>query len=506
MKPLARKKFNGVFMLAMLFAIMSSAQTQSKRYSEKFNVNNDVEIQVNTAYSDLVFESWNRDQVEIEAVIEIEGISAEEAEKLFEKWNFNASGNSSKVTVSTGSPFMPGGRDAVTIAPADPSFYFDFPFEVEVPDVDVIVEALPENFVMPPMPPMPPVPADMHEFNFDYEAYKKEGEAYLKEWKKEFEQNFDEKYMKSYEAWGKEMEKRYEERAKEKQELEKDRGKLEEERQKMMEDRQKMIEEIRKEAEKNRAETRIMMEKVREEARRANREAREVMRNQAFTIKPGSDATLFLFEKDGMPKNLKIKKTIKIKAPKGARLNLNVRHGEIKLAENYRNINATLAYSRLHAPLVDGKNSEITASYSPMRVDYWKEGTLNASYVKDLELQRVQNIRLQSKSSNVTVQQLEGNAIINGSFGDLYIGKLNDSFDALDIVLENSDAILVLPEVSFDIYARTTHSRISAPNNLKLNVNEMQNSKQLKGYNKAKGSGRTIHIIANYSNLDLQGI
>jgi hypothetical protein len=160
----------------------------------------------------------------------------------------------------------------------------------------------------------------------------------------------------------------------------------------------------------------------------------------------------------------------------------------------------------LHAPLVDGKQTKINAAYSPMRVDLWKEGALNASYAQTLELDRVENITLDSKSSNVLVGELRGNAIINGSFGDLVINKLSNTFGSLDVVIENSDATLALPEAAFDIYARTTFSRMKVPAGLKLNVNQLQNSKQIKGYSKSAGSGRSIHIIANYSNVNLKGI
>ncbi|WP_224489425.1 hypothetical protein [Robertkochia flava] len=512
MKRIVCKQLNLFLVSVLLLSTAVMGQTQTKRYSEKFNVDDDVEIAVNTSHSDLVFESWNRNQVEIEAIIEIEGVSEEEAEKIFRAWNFQAVGNSNKITVKTGNAIHGSRNDDMIIAFRSPNTDFDFNYEVEVPDVAAIMESLPEDFVMPPMPPMPPLPENFQNFDFDYQAYQKDGEAYLNEWKKQFKNNFDEEFIRQYEEWGKQVEELYKQhekaagKDKDRQKMIEEREKMMEEREKMKEEREKIREEIRKEQEMNRAETRIMMEKIREESRRANRAAREAMEVYKIRVAPGSDAKIFFYEQDGMPKNLKIKKTIKIKAPKGARLDLDVRYGEIKLAENYNTIHATLSYARLHAPMVEGKNTVINAAYSPMRVDYWKEGTLNVSYAKVLELERVQNIRLTSESSNVAMRELQGNAIINGSFGDLVIGKLSDNFSSLDLVLENSDASLTLPDTSFDFYARTTFSRMKTPGSLKLDVNEMQNSKQLKGYNKAKGSGKTIHIIANYSNLNLQGI
>ncbi|WP_136337062.1 hypothetical protein [Robertkochia marina] len=506
MKILNYKPFNITLVLALMCSAILQAQTQTKRYSEKFNVDEDVEVAVNTTYTDLIFETWSRDQVEVEAIIEVEGITEEEAERLFKKWNFNALGNSDKITVSTGSGFHFRENDRMAFATTIPGNDFSFNYQIEVPDVDMIFEALPQEIVIPPIPPLPPMPGNMKSFQFDYDAYKADGEAYMKEWKKQFEKNFDEEYMKAYEEWGKQVKEFYGQEEKQRAEMDKNRAEMEKERAKMLAERQKMKEEIRKELEENRAETRIMLEKVREEARRASREAREAAKVYGYRVQPGSDAKIFFYENDGMPKNLKIKKTIRIKAPKGARLKLDVRHGEIKLAENYKDINATLSYTRLHAPLVDGKDTRIKASYSPMKVDYWKEGALHVNYAKALELKKVQNINLSSKSSNVVVKELDGNAIINGSFGDLIIEKVNENFSSLDIVLENSDAVLVLPSGAFDFYTRATQSRISTPATLHLKVNELYNTKQIKGYNKSKGSGRIINIIANYSTVNLKGI
>ena len=59
-----------------------------------------------------------------------------------------------------------------------------------------------------------------------------------------------------------------------------------------------------------------------------------------FNINSGDDNIFFL---SNGGKNLKIKKTIKIKMPKKAKLKLNVRHGEVTLASTSENIHAKLS-------------------------------------------------------------------------------------------------------------------------------------------------------------------
>ncbi|MBL7472628.1 hypothetical protein [Robertkochia sediminum] len=521
MKRLICKPFNQVFTaITLLLATGVAAQIQTKSYSEKFDVDKAVQLEVNTAYTDLIFDTWNRNQVAIEATIEIEGVSEEEAQEIFKQWGFKAVGNSSKVTVSTGT-IIHGNRHAPSVVFLEEGEN-NFTYEFQIPDVDAIVAAVPENFVMPEMPPMPPM--NFRDMDFDFEAYEKEGEAYLEKWKAEFKEKFDDESQAEFEAWGKEVAEIYKDRKGEMAKVEEEMQKVREEMAKTKEERERMREEVRKQIKENQAEIRILVEEARREAHKARANAAVVINGfrangvapgsdgatvsgyRRIDVKPGSDSKVFFYTNEGEAKNLKIKRTIKIKAPKGAKLDLNVRHGEIKLAENYKNINATLSYTRLHAPMVDGKQTKITAAYSPMLVDHWKEGALNVSYAKALELKKVHNINMDAKSSNVLIEELSGNAIINGSFGDLVINKFNDDFVSLDVVIENSDATLVLPEVAFDIYARSTFSRMKVPASLDLNVNQLQNSKQIKGYSKSAGSGRSIHIIANYSNVNFQGI
>jgi len=54
----------------------------------------------------------------------------------------------------------------------------------------------------------------------------------------------------------------------------------------------------------------------------------------------------------------KIKKTIKIKMPKGAKLKVNVRHGELKFA-NVSNLKADLSHSKLVANSIGGSSTSV---------------------------------------------------------------------------------------------------------------------------------------------------
>ncbi len=347
------KQYKSVVYKSLLLAgsVMITAAgiaQESRTYQERFNVNSDVVVELNTSHADIEFETWNKNEVVVEATVELEGASAEEAAAYFGKKGVEIIGNSSEVQVRTQAERW--------------EFHFsddmDFDiedFDVEIPEipdvaplVEEIMEQIPEIASMPPMPPMPPMPKQ----GFDYEAYKKDGEKYMKQWQKEFEKEFDEEYREEFEAWGREMEARAKEM------------------EARMEENEALREEMREVREKQREEIRGQMAVAREQARRAQQEAREEVRR----------SRVFYMRGEGGNRNFTIKKTIKIKMPKGARVKLNVRHGEVKLADNALNTKATLSYARLLATNIDGEQTNIQARYTPVAVKRWSRGKLQADY------------------------------------------------------------------------------------------------------------------------------
>ncbi|QLE00444.1 hypothetical protein HX109_02290 [Galbibacter sp. BG1] len=489
MKNLQHKMYS-VFVAMVLTSVWMHAQKETKTYNESFNVNSDVVLDINTSYADVEFDTWNKNKVEVEAVIEVEGLSKEEAAEYFKNWGFKAQGNSGKVTITTSKTSKwSHGNDFVFVSEMD-DMVFAMPDSIQMPPMPPM-PPLPEMdsiMVVPPVPPMPPLPMDFDSFTFDYEAYKKDGDAYLKEWKKKFNDSFDDEVKANLEEWKKEVKEHQEEWQVHRKEMMKDREQMQKEREKQ----------------------RVEIIQIQREAQQAAREAHVAARKaQAKVIRwnvnaNGQAPNVFYYKSGTADKNLKVKKTIKIKMPKGAKLKMNIRHGEVTLAENYSNINATLSYTRLHAPRVCGESSVIEASYSPVMVENWDKGELKANYVESVQLEQVKSIKLTSKSSNVIIENLIGDALINGSFGDLTIGAIANDFTNLNIVLDNSDAILSLPKTAFTFYSNASNSSVKYPKTLSLKVSKNYNNEVANGYFSQKNSNKTINLVANYSDVVLQ--
>ncbi len=461
---------------ALAWSPLVSAQ-ESRTYEERFKVNPDVVVELSTSHADIEFETWNRNEVVVEATIELQGASEEEARAFFEKDGVEILGNSQKVQVRTQA-------DRWAFRFSEPMDLHMEDLEIvmpEVPEVAPLVEELikqvPEIAEMPPMPPLPPAP-------FDYEAYEKDGEKYMKEWQKKFEKEFDAEYREKFEAWGREMEARAKEMESQVKAREAERAEM-----------QKALEKQREALAEQRAAIRWQAMKARDQARKAREQAREQARQSRVFFMRGPKGD----------RNFSIKKTIRIKMPKDARLQLNVRHGEVKLADNALNTKATLSYARLLATNIGGTATEIEARYTPVSVKSWKGGSLQADYSEAVSLSEVGQLNLRANSSEVTIDRLLDRATIDNRFGALHIENVERDFSDLAISVENGEVRCCLPQLAYRIQVKSDRSRIAYPEFIGWTEDINNGPTRLrKGYSQQKDSGRSIVINAAFSEVDLQ--
>nr|WP_299485985.1 hypothetical protein [uncultured Allomuricauda sp.] len=470
-----------------LMGVICQAQEKSKTYKETFNVDSETVLNIDTSHADIEFETWDKNQVEITAVVELEGASEEEAKTYFEKDVIRILGNSKEIDIKTiGNSFSVLSGNS-----------FDHDFDFVVPDVSFVepllesfeipeLPEMPEVIVIPEMPALPPIP----HLNFDYEAYKKDGDKYMKEWKKDFDKKFDEDYKERFEEWSEKMEKMTEERR--------------EQREKLLEQREKMREEaraVRDEARAMRDKARAQRNELRNER---NRERGKYRAERVFRLQSGDDSNIFYFSSDGEGKKYKVKKYIKIKMPKSVKLKMNVRHGEVKLASNANNIKASLSYASLLASTIDGDRTDIRASYSPVVVQNWNYGQLKTDYSDHVKLNEVGVLTLHSVSSNVTIDHLRDKIYVTNNLGALEINSVSNTFSDVDITVENGEVDFAIPSVPFSIYVKETSSDVTFPKVLAIGSSKNYNTSVHKGYHINNKNGKTVNINSKYSEVALK--
>lgn len=455
---------------------LSGQEKQTKTYKETFSVKPDAVVDINISHADLSFETWDQDQVQVEAVVELEGATPEEARNYFEEGGIEILGNSSLVEIRTlaTAPFPP--------MPPHAPLAIDIP---EMPDMEPLFMDLriPDLPPLPEIPPMPPVNVP----SFDYKAYQKDGEKYLKKWKAEFDSKFDKEYREEMEAWSKQMAAEAEERNKHLEKWQEEREKLQEEHASRQEA-----------AMEQRELSREQREMAREMAREAARESSN------FRIGKGEDPHVFYRSSDGAGKNFRIKKTIKIKMPKSVKLKMNVRHGEVKLAESTKDMHATLSYARLLATNIDGAKTMISASYSPVSVMRWNFGSLHTNFSEDVALEEVKNLDLKANSSSVTIERLLKKAHIENNLGQLRINAVADSFETLEILVKNGELYCEVPASAYDLQYRGTFSEFTPPASLQLQKATDNGQTTYKGYHLNSNSNRSIVINSQYSEVVLK--
>lgn len=464
--------------LLLLLGLTAQAQLRSKTFTETFPVDQGTQVRINTSHADLEFETWDRDQVEVTVLLELEGASEEEAETFFDRELVKVMGNSKEIEISTlgHGPFTFDFKEmdlALSMVPDLSHMMEDF----QLPEIPEIAP-LPNIATMPPLLAVPPFPM----VEFDYEAYQKDKEKYLKQWQKEFEKSFDQEYKEKFEKWGQEMA--------EKAELwEQRREKMEEQREKLQIKREQRQEELQKKMNEKRKE----LAQKREEIHKKRKES------AGFHAAPN----VFYFSSDGKNKEYKVKKRIKIKMPKYLNLDMNVRHGEVKLAANAKNINANLVYSSLLASTIEGNQTDIQASYSPISVQNWDYGKLSTDYSDRVNLKVVGALDLRANASQVVIGKLIDRAKLRNRFGSLSIEAVSDDFAAVDISVENGALEFNLPTAPFVITVRETGTDFQYPQSLKLETSGTSGTKVLQGYHLKKNDDKAITINTKYSEVVL---
>ncbi|MBT0608656.1 YggN family protein [Aequorivita echinoideorum] len=467
---------NAVIGLLLAYSTLGFAQ---KNYVESFNVSENVEVEVNTSYTNVIFETWNKDRVEVEAFIEGSKLSEEEKQRLMKNWNLDITGNSKKITINSNA-----GNDLYAASPMPPMPPMDF----IGPLMENMVMPMLNNFQVPPLPPE--VMQNVGNIQFDYEEFQKDEEGYMKKFEAQMDKKFGKNFEKKMEAWGKNFETSFDE---------KKADSIGEAYGKKME---AWGEAYGKKMEAWGEQYGKQMEAWAENFSKQFDGEGDNYSKKVITS-PNGKTVIMNGSKTYNSTEGKSNKTIIIRLPKNSKTAINVRHGELKMADA-NNVRATLNYSAFTANSIDGGQTLINASYAPVAVNNWKKGTLNVKYVDDCTILTAEKINMHANSSDVKIGTVGKEALLSGSFGDLKIDRISDNFETLDIQLENTDAIIKIPAVAFSFYFNGKKSTLKYPKTLQLKETKSSDRALVKGYNLSNGSNKTLTLNATYSNVSLQ--
>ncbi|MEW4924233.1 hypothetical protein [Algibacter sp. 2305UL17-15] len=513
--------------LAFFAVALLGAQEKLTKVSQTIKVDKDVTIDLNTSHCNIVFDTWNKGEVQIEAYIESDALTREELEQAMKNWKLEIDGSKDLVMIKTAGNHTPSlwvadhhdhyGEEVKKLLKELKYELADLPEMIMEIDVDIPeLPELPEMPEMPELPELPELPKGIKSVAFDYKAYKKDGEKYLEKWSEEFESTYGKDYAKKMEAWGekfgkewgekfgKDMEKWGEKFGEEWGEAygkkmeawgERFAAQMERRAEHMEKHAERMEEQHEKRAEMHENEKRAEIHKKRAEAMEKLAEERaKLAEKRAKHIKAKS---LFSKKSSGKNKHTHLKKTIIIKMPKKAKIKVNVRHGELEFASLLEDVQADLSYTTFKAEGINGSRTSISAAYAPVYVSHWNLGELNLNHVRDAKLNTVKHVVLNSNSSNVKINNVISSAIVDGNIGDIKILKVDDSFTNLNFIFQNNNAIIVMPKVNYNLKYKGKNSSLSHPNNTDgKNISSMTMSNT--------ESNKTVIVNAKYSKVTLE--
>ncbi len=516
-----------------VFIFCTSFVFAQSSYKESFTVGEDAVVYVNTSHTNVIFETWNKDKIEVEAFVEGSSLSEKEKKEIFDNWKFDVLGNSKKVNITSNSGSLWGDFETMgSLNSLD-----NLGNIVSVSSLEALkgLEGLGDlgeiftadwNINVPEIPEMEAMPQwpfgkqntilkkgesytrynykDKVSYTFDRDAYEKDKKAYVAKlnskynskatvaetdnWLKNLD-NWSEIFEKRMEAWGENFGKSFE--ANFGPDFEK---KMEAWGEKFGEQFGKQMEAWGENFGKDMEKWGAQFEKDAEEWAKQFDES-----NTKSTIIKTNKQGNSNFTKN----EKKAKKTIIIRMPKNTKTDINVRHGEIKMAD-VTNVKATLNYAALTANSIDGGKTRINAAYAPVQVNYWGDGVLSVQYVDNCTINTVGKINLQTNSSKVVINELKYEAYIKGFIGSLFINKVAPNFTSIDVVLDDTNAIISMPSSDYTFFFNGRKSTLFYPKFLKTTNSKEYGRVLVKGFNKKKDATRSLTINANYSNLKLQ--
>jgi hypothetical protein len=441
-----------ITLIAICFLGYTYAQKFDKKFTENFKVNKDVEVAINASNTEINVTTWNKNEVQVQGYIEIEGLSKEKAEKYFKNWNFEALGNRSKVKItSQGNNSLGLRNDFVIFNNMD----FNFP-DIQMPNLDsIIIPDMNFNF----------------DIDFDYENLLEdlddldldmgENGNYSFQW------NDDDTHIiiKSKKEW---------ETFKKSKQFKELKKKMSVNKVKM----KKSIAETKEKMKEGLAKAKLEYQKVdKTEIKRALSEAKKHIMEMKLNFNSDSNNITI----DG--KKIKIIKRLEIKVPKNATFDLNTRHCKVKLPN-------TVAFGKVSygdfnvANLSGGK---LSIDYSKVSINDLKGCTLSLNNVTDAKIASVTNATMNNNSSGIHILKINNDVKIYDEFGDLTIEDFNPKFGEFILNLSHTNATLNLVNTNCGFKYNVNNVKLENKRAALLKENNINNN--------------IINVNGDYSNL-----
>jgi len=461
---------------AICFFGTAFGQKFDEKFTEKFIVNKDVEVTINASNSEINVTTWSKNEIQVEAFIEVEGISKIEAEKYFKNWNFEALGNKNKVKIN---------------AQGNTSFDFknDFVFfnnmNFEIPEIEIEKSSIEAIFL----------PKINFDFKFDYNNLFN-GVKDLDDLEKTIGKNGDYSFAWKDDEYDIEINTKEEwEAFKKTKEYKKLKILMKKEKEKVRKELERSKDEIRKEFEESKDKMRKEFEESKNKYYNIDKEkiknefakAKEKLKKLNYSLGNGD------FIING--KKVKINKRLEIKVPKGATFDLNTRHCKVKLPKT--KASGKVSYGTFNADELNG--GELKIYSSPATINSLNSSILFLNNVTDAKVVSVANSSITSSSGDLIISKVFNDVNIDLSFGDISILNFDSSIEKFVMNLKQSEAEINIG--SFGDRIKILSSDVAYSKKKQLSNLKLGESYTLKGSFKIGGKEDKLKISGKYSTI-----
>ncbi len=490
------------FLIAAFLISSLQAQKFDKKFNETFKVNKDVLLAINASNADIKVSTWNRNEVAVNAVITVDGLSKKEAQKFLKNWKFEALGNKSKVQINANANrFLHVGDndfrfnldfDNITIPELNidiPELNFDFD-NIVIPEMNIDIPEFNFDFgdlmIDIPTIKIPEINLDFdsiwseienHDFNdgdkqtFTFQSKGKKKKVVIKS-KKEWEAF---KKTKDYQELKKDLRKSLKEAQVKLQSI--DSKKIKEEIKKAQAsiqkiDKKKIQEELRKAKLKYEKVDKV---KIKESLDAARKTIEKMKMKMAKNYKNGNN--VIIVEDGDSKKKVRITRKITIKVPRNATFDLNTRHSKVKLPKG--KTSGKVSYGAFNADELIGEDLKI--DFAPVNIKALSGGTVTLNNITDAAIASVINTNLTSNSTGLKVNRVGNNVTILSKFGDLLVSEMSSNLKNLKLNLSFTEAVIALKNLKERLkFSQVDNIENTKSNDVVLNGNFTAGNSQVK--------------------------
>ena len=417
------------------------AQNILTKFKKEYTLKNTPYFQLNAAYTDVVFKSWNKNHILVNAFISGKNQSGEVLKLQADQWNLEVTDNDTLINIISNAFSKPNQMVSTTY-----NISGNVPQEKLARLMRHMIAPLLQNVQNNPIPDA--LKNSLTQLKFDYAAYEKLGETYLKIWEHNLVKNMDATAAAEIRKWS------------------------------------------------NNATTNL--QKVSNSnsnyPRRENNNPSSgnytVQFSQTFTTKP---------------EFTEAKKILEVYVPSNTKLLFKTRYGKVSVINELANAKAEMKYTPFKAEKISGEDTNLVISYAPVQIKQWDAGSLSLGYVKKSYIKEAKNSHLYNTSSRVNIETLSGKGTIESLVGIIHILQLKSDFSNFSLIAKNSDVAIKLPKTAYNFAYNGNRSYIEIPENtLTLNSLGDNYNKMLNGYSLSRNSDKNIQMSVVNSEVILR--